>query len=182
MNGFTCLETKQIPINQRRLIIPTTRSLSMVNWTAILQEQSAGCCRITAGLIENRRHARSQLEEKRVKTGECKHRRPRFHAGNYSSGVVKRRRLHGSTNARRSGRSTRVLFTPCTVLQACYFSSARSRHPLIPSTPLVATIALFLLDTPHRNPAACQHWLDLPVTFWGAPDRTENPNRDQGWN
>lgn len=61
---------------------------SVVNWKG--HSARAICkaaARRTAGLIEHRRHARSQCEDKTTQTGgggSANHRRPRFHAGNYS--------------------------------------------------------------------------------------------------
>lgn len=181
----TCLETKQILINQRRLIIPATRSLSMVNWRAILQEQSARLLQENSRPYWTPETCTESIrgrddEDGGVQTQEASIPRRKLQL---CAVVKRRRRLHGSTDARRSGPSTWVLFTPRTVLHACYFSSARSRHPLIPSTPLVATIALFMLDTPHRNPAntadtdwTCRWHFEAHLTEQKIQTET------QGWN
>lgn len=142
--------SRQIQLCRSQFKPTTAHLVSPLPGNQALQTEGAeGCCRMSAGLVESRRHARES-----VKTGERESARPRFHAGNCT--VVQSGRPHGPNAQRRAG--TKRAHGPCTssqsaVEQACYLSSARSWHPLIPSTPLVATIAPLPLDTPHRNPA-----------------------------
>lgn len=89
-----------------------------------------GCCGRTAGLIERRGHARSQSEDETAKTGERKPPTPRRKLRSVRSSNADA--FTDLPDARRSGPSAWVWFTPRTVLHACYFSSARSPAPANP--------------------------------------------------
>lgn len=101
---------------------------------------------------------------RRRRRGSANHRRPRPRAGSYGR------------CGRRTQTPSRIYPTHAVRVQALGSDSLRAprytrailaahapRHPLIPSTPLVATIALLLLDTPHRNPANSANTLTGPA-------------------
>lgn len=113
LNRFIDVETKPFQTNHN------TRYLnSMANLTVLCKSNLQVAAGWQQALLKTRDMQGSQFQEKKMKTGECKCRRPRFHAGNCSL-VVQCRRLHGPTNASRSGANKHMglvhsLHAPCT--------------------------------------------------------------------